>query len=40
MTASEIDDVFEELMQTSIDAISDEDYQLKRKIIYDALANE
>lgn len=39
-TASEIDDVFEELMQTSIDAISDEDYQLKRKIIYDALANE
>ena len=30
-TASEIDDVFEELMQTSIDAISDEDYQLKRK---------
>ena len=39
-TASEIDDVFEELMQTSIDAISDEDYQLKRKIIYDALAND
>lgn len=39
-TASEINDVFEELMQTSIDAISDEDYQLKRKIIYDALANE
>ena len=39
-TASEIDDVFEELMQTSIDAISDEDYQLKRKIIYHALANE
>ena len=40
VTASEIDDVFEELMQTSIDAISDEEYQLKRKIIYDALANE
>lgn len=40
VTASEIDDVFEELMQTSIDVISDEDYQLKRKIIYDALANE
>ena len=38
--ASEIDDTFEELMQTSLDAISDEEYQLKRKIIYDALANE
>ena len=40
VTASDIDDAFAELMQTSLDAISDEDYQLKRKIIYDALANE
>lgn len=39
-TASEIDDKFEELMQASIDELSDEDYQLKRKIIYDALENE
>lgn len=39
-TASEIDGKFEELMQGSIDELSDEDYQLKRKIIYDALENE
>ena len=39
-TASEIDGKFEELMQVSIDELSDEDYQLKRKIIYDALENE
>lgn len=38
--ASEIEDVFEELKQTHIDAMPEKDYQLKRKIIYDALAND
>lgn len=38
--SSKVNDIFEELAQASMGEISDEDYQLKRKIIYDAFAND
>ena len=37
---SGVNDIFEELSQASLDEISDEDYQLKKKIINDAFAND
>lgn len=38
--ASRIEQAFDEMQEASLSDISDEDYQLKRKIIYDAFRND